>query len=746
MSEFDSKLNISGEEFSLESILAEYKADSFISGEDARSDSRRIVIEAAQAVASASFADGPIFSGPAVDASTQSAEHDTQAKPGPEDGHSPTPEPESRPEPSPEPESEPEFEAEEIREEPAAEYAASDFARQEEVPDAGDTDTPFAGSLREKYSHLIPERSLAENIMASILGLIGAIAGTRRQRAAADPEDAPPPPDRDESIPEMPAEKAARFYASQTKAFRTRTRIAFVLTALCIYISFAFNSALPLAGALGSSIRVCALMCLIIQLAVMLTGLDVFTAGMTSLLRGSPAAESLCALSCLGSVLDTVVIAATGESAFGLPFCAVSCLSVLFGLWASRMNCSALRISFFTAARAKNPYIVSAESDDEDSGSILMKFRAPADGFVRRSEEPDICEKTYLAAAPILIVACLVFTVVASAKGQLDGFFHILSALLAVSASLSSLVSFALPYSVAAKRLFRSGAAVAGWRGCEEVGRSRQLVVTDADIFPAGTLGIESIRIIEGAFTDSVISCTGSVLAASGCALAASFTDLMRRSGYTMRHVENFSGHEGGGFVAYVGGDRVCVGSMGFMQLMGVRLPRKAASKTTLFTAVNGSLVGFFSIRYTPVSSVQDALVSMLRGRKAPLFAIRDMNITPLLIKQKFKIPAEGLDFPSFADRFALSAKQPDENTLPAAVLSREGLAPMAEISETGSRLYRTSRLCTLLSLLGSVLGVLVMFFLCWTKSYDAASVSNAVSFMLLWFVPVLALTFGLTK
>lgn len=736
MSDFDStKYDLSGEEFSLESILAEYRTEAILSGNGEKtSRSRGIVIEAAQEVAAASFSsEGPVFS----------SEQDTDEAPTPEAN------PDGPPEDDAPAEDEP-FAADEISPDDG-EYASADFAPDEDEDGNADTGpvsfiSGVASGIREKYSHLLPQRSHGDNILTPLLGLIGALAEAGKKRAQTAAESRADAEEEDSGVPEMTAERAARFYGSQAKTFRLRTRITFALTALLVYITFAFDSALPLAGTLGSSVRACAVMCLIILLAIILTGLDVFTAGLTSLMRGSPAGESLCSLSCIFSMLDAVIIAASGKGVYGLPFCAVSALSMLFALWGARLGCSALRISYFTAAHARSPYVVSAEKNAVDGLDALVKFRIPITGFVRRAEEPDCAEEAYLTFSPLLIAASLLFSIVASAKVGFGAFFHILSALLAVSSSLSCLVSFSLPYCVAAKRMFKSGAAVAGWQGCYEIRRSSRIVVTDSDIFPAGTLGIENIRIVEGCFTDTVISCTGSVLAASGCALSSEFTELMRRNGCAMRHVESFSCHEGGGFIAYVGGDQVYVGSTGFMQLMGVRLPRKGVSKSTLFTAVNGSLAGFFNIRYTPVSSVQDALVTMLRGKKAPLFAIRDANITPLLIKQKFRIPAEGLDFPPFAERFAVSAREPDENTAPAAVLSREGLAPMTEAADTASRLCSISRLCTLLSVIGSVMGVIIMFFLCWAGSFDAANAANAVSFMLLWFVPVLALTFGLTR
>ena len=128
------------------------------------------------------------------------------------------------------------------------------------------------------------------------------------------------------------------------------------------------------------------------------------------------------------------------------------------------------------------------------------------------------------------------------------------------------------------------------------------------------------------------------------------------------------------------------------------------------------------------------------------LFAIRDFNITPLMIQQRFRMPTDGFDFPSFSERYRISAAEPSEGSPPAAVLTREGLGPLAEASERGRRLYRASRISVFISLLGSLTGLVLMFLLCLNASFDSATAGNMMTFMFLWLVPVLVVSFGLRR
>ena len=274
----------------------------------------------------------------------------------------------------------------------------------------------------------------------------------------------------------------------------------------------------------------------------------------------------------------------------------------------------------------------------------------------------------------------------------------------------------------------------------------KHLIVTDKDLFTARNISIEDIRILDGAFPDKVISYTGSVIVASGSCLATAFTDLMQRNNCTLMPVESFTCNESGGLSALVNGEEVLVGSSAFMNLKGVHLPQQLSAKNVVFTSINGLFVASFKIKYVPVQSVQNALFALLRTKIAPIFAVRDFNITPLMLGQKFKMSTDGFDFPAYRKRYAMSAAEPSDYTQTAGIVARDGLGPLVSVANLGRQLYSTVRICVILALLCTVIGVVLMFALCAIGAFDSATVGNLFVYMGLWLVPVILLNFSLKR
>ncbi len=586
-------------------------------------------------------------------------------------------------------------------------------------------------------------RSLAEQIMSPVVSLVVQVTLRVKQRVAREKEperrmdipEAPPLP------PEMAPKKAARLYARQETALRIRGLTAGLMTFILVLITYLVSCGMTLTGALAD-MRVLALCCLLLELTVLLIGADIFVAGLRALLRLAPTAESLVTLSAVFSIADAAIIAVRGEGD-SLPFCAAAALSMTAAVVSARLTTTGLRVTLHTLSQKKTPYVVSGEPN-ESGGSILYKSRLDTEGFVRRSEGADFTETVYGLLSPILILAALILALLDLILG--GSFLHGFSAMLSASAALGCLMCFALPYAAGAVRMRRSGAALAGWAGCREIGKSHCIVISDSDIFPPGTISISGIRILEGASSDKILSYTGSVLAASGSALAGPFTLMMGKNGCTMCQVDDFDCHEGGGLTASIAGEKVYVGSSGFMNLMGVRVPQNLSRGTSVFTAVNGQLTGIFTISYTALHSVQEALFKLERSRCDTIWAIRDFNITPRLLRQKFKVPAKGLEFPAYAERFRISGHQSGSESVGSAILSREGLGPFVDTVERTWRMYMAVRVGTLLSVIGSVAGVVLVFLLSRIGLFGTAAPAWLMTFMLLWLVPNILMALGLKR
>ena len=633
--------------------------------------------------------------------------------------------------------------------EPEPEYSAEqEYEPGQYTPDAfenirtggyglEDEDAEYAAEGSEDEEPPAPRRRFrrggSEKQAGPVLGTL-AILGYKLRRAMIAGEAAAVE-DEVETGPEMPADRAAKYYAANVSSLKIRFRLALFFSVILCWISFG----LPTAGALGHDLKTTSLVCLALELTVVMLGLDIFTNGIMSLVRNRPGLWTLVSFSCVASALDAVVSYAVGTAGWGLPFCGAAALSMTFALWGALLTARGLRLSARAQELAEDPFCVSAESGVLDEGAALIKFKRPTTGWLRRSEEPDAAENVFSSLAPWLIAASLLLSVIATAVTRSwTSFFRVLAAISSCCAPFAAFLACALPYAVLARRVFRAGAAVAGWPGIRDIGRSQRLVVTDTDLFPSDSVSIESIRILDGLQPDRVISAAGSLICASGSGLAPNFLELMRKNGCSMLRVEDFCCHEGGGLTSIIEGQEVICGSAGFMRLMGIMIPQKLASRSSVFIAISGVLTGIFNISYEPTGPVRAALASLLHSNRDPLFAVRDFLVTPLMLRQKYRLPTDGFDFPPFARRYEVSGAEPGEDSQISALLSREGLGSFVEVADCSRKAYIASALGTILGALCAVVGVVLFFILIVTGGVGAVTAANAMAYMLLWTAPVL--------
>lgn len=618
-----------------------------------------------------------------------------------------------------------------------AEPVVDDYPEPYDIDEDGLNDEPEHGAGKKKAAR-------KRGALSPMIALLALLTSRHNQRSQADDIRATPD-EEDADVPEMEPERAAKFYSGQSGFLKLRGKVAAGVCLVMLYITLAFDSFLPLAGALRGC-TACSLVLLIMLLTVMLCGLDVFTAGLMSLVRGRPNADSLVSISCVMACADALIIGVENTAAFGLPFCTVSAVSMCFSIWGAYFTCEGLRRSFKISA-SKKASAITAENGMSAKSSALIRSERGISGAVRRSETADLTEYVYNMLAPVLIAVAIVLGALASFfHGQSGAFVHCMSVMLAVSAAFSAGICFALPFAINAKKLYAVGAAICGWAGVRDIGRSRNVVIKDSDIFPRDAMEISTIRVLEGATADKVISYTGSVIAASGNGMAAAFTDLLSRNGYSLCKVENFQANDGGGMTAVVNGELVMVGSTGFMNLMGIRVPQKIATRDTVFTAVNGRLVGIFNIDYKVTPAVQDALGLLQRTRREPIFALRDFNFSPTAIENKFHLPADRINFPSFSERFRISGAVIDNTSPVAAVVCRDGMIPITELSERGGKLYLGVVAGTAIAAAAAVIGAVIMFVNCWQGNFVAGSAASALLWMLVSLLPEAGICFWLQR
>lgn len=524
---------------------------------------------------------------------------------------------------------------------------------------------------------------------------------------------------------EMPPDKAAKFYDKHIAGLRLRARIAFVLCAVMMYISYG----LPVPGALFDA-GIKSAVCLIMMIAVMICGLDIITTGIMSIVKLKLHASALIVVSCLLCMIDAFLSAANvGEKV--VPFCVIPSLTIAFTLLGCIMNARSNRVIFNTAAAAKRPYVLTAESELSGGDITLVKGSRPVDGMVRRTEEDGPDESVFGVLAPYLTAAALVLSIIAAVISKsFSSFAHILSGIFVCAAPIAMLITFPLPFFISIKSLIRSGSTIAGWSGLYDIGKAKHLIITDSDLFPKGCVKISRTRVFAGMQPERIISFAGSIISASGSAMVHPFNELMRKAGGSLMTVEAFSVHESGGLTAMVDGESVYCGNAAFMRLMGVVLPDKYVLNNGVYVAVAGVICGVFEMEYTASDAVRSALAELVGSDRHAIFAVRDFNITPSMLSVKFDMPTDGFDFPPYSERYAISGAEPSEGSKPSALLSREGLAPLVSLADHGKALFGRIRLSVMLSVMSAVIGMIVMFII---SLKALPGVVAALSYLLAW-------------
>ena len=545
--------------------------------------------------------------------------------------------------------------------------------------------------------------SFGQWILNEITGIWIRINGIGNRESTATMED-----DREDLGAEVNVANASRYYGSQVTMLRMRFQLGLAMLAVMAWITLGF----PVTGMLKTA-KVMAAMCLGLQLMVLLLCLDVVTNAAVNLTRGKFGADGLAVLACIISSLDALAAAVGGFGTEHIPLCLFSSIALMGVLCSSLLTARALRKSTRVPAIGRRAYCVTAEEGVRGSRDVtLLKSVRPTAGFVRRAEEAPPDESFFSRWAIVeLLAAILLSLLIAIIRRSPKDLLFILSAMLSCAVPVTALLAFALPYFIGSQRIFSSGAAIAGWSGIFDIGSSRSLIVTDRDLFPEDSIEVETVRIFADESAEKVISFAGTMVAASGSGLSPCFGDLMERNGCRMRQVEDFQWLSGGGLMGRIEGHTVLCGNADLMQLMNVRIPYRLVDKKSVLLSIDGLLYGIFQMRYTGLPEVRTALQELIASNRHPIFAIRDFNITPELLREVFDVATDGYDFPPYGERFRISEAQPSETSKVAAVVCREGLGPLTHLADTGRSMFVAIRLNLLITVAAAILGMLLVFF-----------------------------------
>ncbi len=534
--------------------------------------------------------------------------------------------------------------------------------------------------------------------------------------------------------PDTPPQELTVKYGKGLGSLKARRILVFCLLLPLLYLSFAGSMRLPLPSVLAIQ-EIQLWLFFGIHVLALILSYDLIWSGLTHL-----GADTLTVLAALAVLADTITmnLRHTHE---GVPYTVVSVFALAFGLWSRYMKRLSLRTSCRTAATAKTPYLVTLDENKWDGRSVFAKWSGTTEGFGSQIQSDDGATRALRPAAGLLILASLLFSLLSSiGKGRPELFWWCLAVTLCACASFSGAMAFALPFRLLTQRVTGVGAALAGWEGIRRQAKNSGILLTDTDLFPPGSTVLNGVKVFQNHPLDKVISLTATMIRDMGSGLDRTFHELLRTQGTVYRKAEDFRCYEGGAS-AIIRGEHVLVGSSSFMHMMDINLPQGLNVKNAVFCAIEGELAGIFALSYALHATVRPSLAALIENNISPILATRDFNLIPSMLRQRFKLPAEKMEFPEHSRRRTLSdPTQPHDKPL-VCVLCREGIGPLSETVVGSKRLYLATRVNTILTIFGSAIGVIITYYLTSQMAFTLLSVSNLLVFLFMWMVPILLIS-----
>ncbi len=476
----------------------------------------------------------------------------------------------------------------------------------------------------------------------------------------------------------------------------------------------------------------------LLLLAAVLLAKPVWETMVEGLRRGRPGCELGAGAAALVVLADCVYGAlgrAGGTAPFAAPAAALVWLCQFGLLLAARARWDAFHLADIGGTP---PYGVSV------TAAGACKQKGTLEGFYSGAHRADPARKWQRILVPLYLAMATVLAgvVILSRKAGGDPLW-IWSALLVATVPLALPLTGTLPMKYLNQRLVKSGSAVAGHAGARAVSRSRRMVVTDDDLFPPGTVGLNGLKVY-GEEIGKVVSYAASVTQACHSQLHPLFEQLLTAEGGTHLPVEDLHYFEEGGVGGTIRGESVTMGSAYFMRKQHVTLPQELKLKTGVFLAVDGALIAIFAIKYSPSRNVEWALRALRRNRIEPVLAVRSCNVTPGLLKRRFNLDVKPV-YPDVSTRLALSDLSRETAEKASAIIYREGLMPLTETAVGSRRMLRAARGSAILAWLGGLCGLLLAYYFTGVGAFQLLDPLRMLVFQGLWLLPTWLLS-GLVK
>ena len=449
----------------------------------------------------------------------------------------------------------------------------------------------------------------------------------------------------------------------------------------------------------------------------------------------------------INTMLFFTLLACCVDGAFCLselriPCCAAFSLEITMALWARYQRHSTEMAQMDTLRKAVRLTALAKNAVYYDGKPGLLRREGEVEDFMEHYEAPsgpEILQRIYCL---LSLLACIAIAVFAGMLHGVSMAVQVLSTALLVAVPASFFVTLTRPAALLQRRLHMVGSVLCGWRGVKQLRGKAAFPLEDEDLFPAGTTKLNGVKFYCGRDSDDVVAYSTSLILASGSGLANLFRNLLESRNGREYPVTNFRSYGNGGVGGEVNGEAVLLGTLDFLQDMGIEIPEGTMVSQAVYAAIDGQLCAVYAISYAKMRSAAAGLISLSSSRKTiPVLTGRDFMLTDGLLRAKFSINTRRIIFPGAEEREALAQIEADDSAPSLALATRNELAAYAYAVSGARALSLACKLGVAIHLLGGILGMLIMAVLAYLGTTELLTPTHVLLYQLVWLVPGLLIT-----
>ena len=433
-----------------------------------------------------------------------------------------------------------------------------------------------------------------------------------------------------------------------------------------------------------------------------------------------------------------------------VPCCAAFGLQMTMSLWSAYQRRNTRLGQLDTMRKATQLVGIGLQEEYFEDQAGLLRGEGRVEDFMESYGKPSRLSKTVSVYAIAVLGVSVALGIAAGvihgmSGGVMSGVsigMQTAAVTMLVAVPASMFVTISRPLAVLEQRLHSLGAVICGWRGIEGLSKKALFPVSHEDLFPGNTVKLNGVKFYGDRESDQVVAYANALIAADGGVLAPIFEHLLDNRNGIHYKVKDFNPYGNGGVGGIVNGEPVLVGTLEFLNGMGVDVPVGIQLKHAVGISIDGQMCGLFALTYDRHRSAASGLQTLCgyRGLR-PTLVSGDFMLTEDFLSNKFSVKAKRIFFPERSKRDALRETQLHTDKEILAITTNHSLAAAA-FCVTGARTAK--RACgagVVVHMVGGILGIIMIGVLAVLGARDLLTPANMLLYQLIWTVPGILIT-----